>query len=159
MEYRGISVDKAALSRFDQLLGEGIKALTREIYDIAGGEFNINSTKQLGELLFDKLGLPPYGKTKTGYSTNVEVLEKLSGKHPIIEKIMEYRKLTKLKSTYADGLLNVISPDGRIHTSFNMTATATGRLSSTEPNLQNIPVRTELGGEFVKGLLQARVSP
>lgn len=150
MEYRGISVDKAALSRFDQLLGEGIKALTREIYDIAGGEFNINSTKQLGELLFDKLGLPPYGKTKTGYSTNVEVLEKLSGKHPIIEKIMEYRKLTKLKSTYADGLLNVISPDGRIHTSFNMTATATGRLSSTEPNLQNIPVRTELGGELRK---------
>jgi DNA polymerase-1 len=156
MEHRGITVDRAALSRFGSLLGEGIAALTKEIYEIAGEEFNINSTKQLGELLFDKLNLPPYGKTKTGYSTNVEVLEKLLGKHPIIEKIMDYRKLTKLKSTYADGLMNVLSPDGRIHTSFNMTATATGRLSSTEPNLQNIPVRTELGGELRKMFVAGR---
>jgi DNA polymerase-1 len=148
MEHRGITVDRNALRMYGRSLGEGIDALTAEIYTLAGGEFNINSTKQLGELLFDKLRLPPYGKTKTGYSTNVEVLEKLLGKHPIIEKIMDYRKLTKLKSTYADGLMNVIAADGRIHTSFNMTATATGRLSSTEPNLQNIPVRTELGGEL-----------
>ncbi len=148
MEFRGIAVDRAALARYGKTLGEGINGLTAEIYSLAGYEFNINSTKQLGELLFDKLRLPPYGKTKTGYSTSVEVLEKLLGMHPIIEKIMDYRKLTKLKSTYADGLADVIASDGRIRTSFNMTATATGRLSSAEPNLQNIPVRTELGGEL-----------
>lgn len=150
MEYRGFPVDRGALTDFGTELGAAIDALREDIYRLAGGEFNINSTKQLGELLFDKLGLPPYGKTKTGYSTNIEVLQRLVGKHPIIEMLIDYRKFTKLKSTYADGLVKVISPDGRIRTRFNMTATATGRLSSTEPNLQNIPVRTELGGQLRK---------
>ena len=123
--------------------------LVDQIYEDAGGEFNINSTRQLGEVLFEKLGLPAQKKTKTGYSTNVDVLEKLAGLHPIIPAILEYRQLTKLKSTYVEGLLKVISPkDGRIHTHFQQTVTATGRLSSTDPNLQNIPVRTELGREM-----------
>jgi len=147
MELRGFSVDKSALLRFGNALGIAIEQLQSEIYALAGEAFNINSTKKLGEILFDRLGLPPFGKTKTGYSTNIEVLEKLRDKHPIIEKLMDYRKLTKLKSTYADGLLRFIDPDNRIRTTFHMTATATGRLSSTEPNLQNIPVRSELGGE------------
>ena len=114
------------------------------------GEFNINSTKQLGEVLFERLNLPPVKKTKTGYSTNAEVLEKLADKHPMVRQVMEYRVLTKLKSTYADGLLKVIGPDGRIRTTFQNLVTATGRLSSTDPNLQNIPVRTELGSEIRK---------
>ena len=147
MERRGFRVDRDALTRFGASLGMEIETLQEDIFRLAGEEFNINSTKKLGEILFDRLGLPPYGKTKTGYSTNVEVLEKLRGKHPIVEKIMDYRKLTKLKSTYADALLRYIGPDERIHTTFNMTVTATGRLSSADPNLQNIPVRTELGGE------------
>ncbi len=147
MESRGFLVDREALTRFGSTLGVEIELLQKEIYALAGEEFNINSTKKLGEILFDKLALPPYGKTKTGYSTNIEVLEKLLGKHPIVGKIMDYRKLTKLKSTYADALLRYIGPDGRIHTTLNMTVTATGRLSSADPNLQNIPVRTELGGE------------
>ena len=150
MEHLGFPVEKAALARMGQTLGAGIEQLQQEIYALAGEEFNINSTKKLGEILFDRLGLPTFGKTKTGHSTNIEVLEKLRDKHPIVEKLIDYRKLTKLKSTYADGLLRFIGPDGRIHTSFNMTATATGRLSSTDPNLQNIPVRTELGGEVRK---------
>lgn len=150
MEHTGFAVDRAQLSAFGKSLGESITILQRDIYLLAGEEFNINSTKQLGHVLFDKLGLPVVSKTKTGYSTNIEVLEKLSDKHPIIEKLIDYRQLTKLKSTYADGLMKVISPDGRIRTCFNMTATATGRLSSTEPNLQNIPVRTDLGGELRK---------
>ena len=112
--------------------------------------FNINSPKQLGEILFDRLGLPAYKKTKRGYSTNAEVLEKLRWQHPIVEQILEYRQLTKLKSTYVDGLTKVMGPDCRIHTSFQNTVTATGRLSSTEPNLQNIPVRTPLGAEMRK---------
>ena len=120
------------------------------IFSYSGGDFNINSTKQLGELLFEKLGLPPVKKTKTGYSTNAEVLEKLKSKHPIIPAIMDYRMLTKLKSTYADGLMKVIDEDGRIRTTFQNLVTATGRLSSTEPNLQNIPVRTDLGAEIRK---------
>ena len=147
MESRGFLVDREALTRFGSTLGVEIEQLQKEIYALAGEEFNVNSTRKLGEILFDKLGLPPYGKTKTGYSTNIEVLEKLLGKHPIVGKIMDYRKLTKLKSTYADALLRYIGPDGRIHTTLNMTVTATGRLSSADPNLQNIPVRTELGGE------------
>lgn len=150
MEHTGFAVDRAQLSAFGKTLGDAISVLQQDIYRLAGGEFNINSTKQLGHVLFDILGLPVVSKTKTGVSTNIEVLEKLADKHPIIEKLIEYRQLTKLKSTYADGLMKVISPDGRIRTSFNMTATATGRLSSTEPNLQNIPVRTELGGELRK---------
>jgi len=145
MEYEGVLVDRAELITFGQALSIRIDDLQNAIWEHAGGSFNINSTKQLGTVLFEDLGLPPVKKTKTGYSTNVDVLNKLKGKHPIIELILEYRTLTKLKSTYADGLLKVISDDGRIHTNFNMTATATGRLSSTEPNLQNIPVRTELG--------------
>ena len=147
MEQRGFRVDRGALTRFGAALGAEIETLQGEIYALAGEEFNINSTKKLGEILFDRLSLPPYGKTKTGYSTNVEVLEKPRGKHPIVEKIMDYRKLTKLKSTYADALLRYVGPDERIHTTFHMTVTATGRLSSADPNLQNIPVRTELGGE------------
>ncbi|MFR4560948.1 MAG: DNA polymerase I, partial [Flavonifractor plautii] len=120
------------------------------IYELAGEEFNINSTQQFGRILFDKLGLPPVKKTKTGYSTNADVLEKLRDKHPIVEAVLDYRQLAKLKSTYVDGLTKVIAADGRIHTSFQNTVTATGRLSSTEPNLQNIPVRTELGAELRK---------
>jgi DNA polymerase-1 len=147
MESRGFPVDREALLRFGASLGVEIDTLQKEICALAGEDFNINSTKKLGEILFDKLGLPSYGKTKTGHSTNIEVLEKLVGKHPIVEKIIDYRKLTKLKSTYADALLRYIGPDGRIHTTLNMTVTATGRLSSADPNLQNIPVRTELGGE------------
>ena len=147
MEHQGFLVDRNALTEFGRSLGDSIEVLQSEISALAGEEFNINSPKKLGEILFDRLGLPSYGKTKTGHSTNIEVLEKLRGKHPIIERIIDYRKLTKLKSTYADALLRFIGPDGRIHTTFNMTATATGRLSSQDPNLQNIPVRTELGGE------------
>ena len=147
MERRGFRVDREALLRFGSSLGQAVEVLQSEICAMAGEDFNINSTKKLGEILFDRLGLPPYGKTKTGYSTNIEVLEKLRGKHPIVEKIIDYRKLTKLKSTYADGLLRYIGPDGRIRTTLNMTVTATGRLSSADPNLQNIPVRSELGGE------------
>ncbi len=148
MEHNGFLVDKQKLSDFGEQLGIQIDALQSEIYDLAGGPFNINSPKQLGEVLFDFLKLPAGKKTKTGYSTNVDVLERLRSKHPIIEKIIDFRTLTKLKSTYTDGLLKVIGSDGRIHTKFNMTATATGRLSSVEPNLQNIPVRKQLGGEL-----------
>ncbi|NCC67107.1 MAG: DNA polymerase I [Clostridia bacterium] len=150
MEREGFMVDRLALSQFGKLLSLRIDELQSEIWQLSGGQFNINSPKQLGEILFEKLMLPGGKKTKTGWSTNVDVLEGLRGKHPIIDKILEYRQYSKLKSTYADGLLKVIGPDGRIHTSFQMTVTATGRLSSTEPNLQNIPVRTELGAEIRK---------
>ena len=148
MERAGFYVDRQALYDFGESLNSGIAALQESIWDYAGGEFNINSPKQLGEVLFDKLMLPFAKKTKTGYSTNADVLEKLRGKHPIVDDVLEYRMLTKLKSTYADGLLKVISSDGRIHTNFQMTVTATGRLSSTEPNLQNIPVRKKLGAQI-----------
>ena len=148
MERAGMLVDRRALAAFGEMLDGRIEADVRIIYELAGEEFNINSTQQLGRVLFEQLGLPPVKKTKTGYSTNVEVLEKLRGKHPIIDVIMDYRQLAKLKSTYVDGLTKVIAPDGRIHTSFQNTVTATGRLSSTEPNLQNIPVRTELGAQL-----------
>ena len=150
MEKRGICIDKAFLSQFGEMLSRRIAECEELIYSYSEGPFNINSTRQLGELLFDKLGLPPVKKTKTGYSTNAEVLEKLKGKHPIVPAIMDYRMLTKLKSTYADGLLKEIREDGRIHTTFQNLVTATGRLSSTEPNLQNIPVRTDLGAEIRK---------
>ena len=148
MEHLGMLVDRQALAAFGALLDERIRADEALIYDLAGEQFNINSTQQFGHILFDKLGLPPVKKTKTGYSTSAEVLEKLRGKHPIVEAVLDYRQLAKLKSTYVDGLMKVIAPDGRIHTSFQNTVTATGRLSSTEPNLQNIPVRTELGAEL-----------
>ena len=148
MEAAGVHVDAKALHDFGQMLSERIEACQNLIFDCAGGEFNINSTQQLGELLFGQLGLPPVKKTKSGYSTNVEVLEKLRDKHPVVQAIMDYRMLTKLKSTYADGLQKEVAADGRIHTTFQNTVTATGRLSSTEPNLQNIPVRTELGSEI-----------
>ncbi|MBO7184392.1 MAG: DNA polymerase I [Oscillospiraceae bacterium] len=150
MEKRGIAVDKVQLQQFGQMLAQRISQCERLIFSYSDGNFNINSTKQLGELLFDKLGLPPVKKTKTGYSTNAEVLEKLKDKHPIIPAIMDYRMLTKLKSTYADGLMTALNADGRIRTTFQNMVTATGRLSSTEPNLQNIPVRTDLGAEIRK---------
>ena len=155
MERTGFLVDKAALAAYGESLVSGIDALQEEIWRLAGHKFNINSPKQLGEVLFEELMLPAGKKTKTGWSTNADVLEKLIGKHPIITDILDYRMLTKLKSTYADGLMKVISPDGRIHTNFKMTVTATGRLSSTEPNLQNIPVRRELGSEIRKMFVAA----
>lgn len=148
MEDEGILVDREALIAFGKSLGERISVLKEDIFGYAGGEFNINSPKALGEVLFEKLQLPAGKKTKTGYSTNVEVLEKLRPLHPIVDDVLQYRQLSKLLSTYADGLLKEIGPDGRIRTSFQNTVTATGRLSSTEPNLQNIPVRTELGSEI-----------
>ena len=148
MERRGVLVDKGALSRFGEMLTGRIADTQKEIYAQAGEEFNILSPKQLGHILFEKLGLPPIKKTKTGYSTNAEVLEKLQYQHPIVSLVLEYRQLTKLNSTYVEGLSKVIAGDGRIHTSFQNTVTATGRLSSTEPNLQNIPVRTALGAEM-----------
>jgi len=150
MEKAGVAIDRKQLEEFGVMLSQRISDCEAMIYSYSDGPFNINSTKQLGELLFDKLGLPPVKKTKTGYSTNADVLEKLKNKHPIIPAIMDYRMLTKLKSTYADGLLKVIDEDGRIRTTFQNLVTATGRLSSTEPNLQNIPVRTDLGAEIRK---------
>ncbi len=149
MQTVGCKVDTARLQAFGKELDTRVAELTEQIYEEAGEVFNINSTKMLGAILFEKLELPTRKKTKTGYSTNAEVLESLQGYHPIIGHVLEYRQLTKLKSTYVDGLLKVISPkDGRIHSHFQQTVTATGRLSSTEPNLQNIPVRTELGREL-----------
>ena len=150
MEASGFYVDRKALYDFGESLNDGIAQMQAGIWAHAGHEFNINSPKQLGEVLFEELMLPSGKKTKSGWSTNADVLEKLRGKHPIIGEILEYRMLTKLKSTYADGLLKVIAPDGRIHTNFQMTVTATGRLSSTEPNLQNIPVRKKLGAQIRK---------
>jgi DNA polymerase-1 len=150
MEMSGFLVDKDALTRFGSSLAGQIAEAEARIFELAHEKFNINSPKQLGVILFEKLMLPAPKKTKTGYSTNIEVLDSLVGKHPIISLIKSYRELTKLKSTYADGLLKVIGSDGRIRTHFQMTVTATGRLSSTEPNLQNIPVRKEIGGELRK---------
>ena len=150
MEQEGVAIDRAQLEQFGAMLAQRIDDCEKLIYGYSDGPFNINSTKQLGELLFEKLALPPVKKTKTGYSTNADVLEKLKNKHPIIPAIMDYRMLTKLKSTYADGLMKVICDDGRIRTTFQNLVTATGRLSSTEPNLQNIPVRTDLGAEIRK---------
>lgn len=148
MEREGFLVDREELEAFGETLKQRISEIQEEILTMAGEEFNINSTQQLGLILFEKLGLPVIKKTKTGYSTSIEVLERLQGMHPIIDLIMEYRQFTKLNSTYVDGLSRVIGEDGRIHTCFQNTVTATGRLSSTEPNLQNIPVRTPLGAEM-----------
>jgi len=155
MEIAGFLVDKNALTQFSADLTKNIAKTEALIYEHAHETFNINSPKQLGVILFEKLMLPAPKKTKTGYSTNIEVLDSLSQEHPIINLIKDYRELSKLKSTYAEGLLKVISPDGRIHTHFQMTVTATGRLSSTEPNLQNIPVRKEIGGELRKMFIAA----
>ena len=148
MERAGVLIDRQALAQYGEELADTIELLQNRIYQLAGEEFNINSPKQLGNILFDKLMLPAGKKTKTGWSTNADVLEKLRGKHPIIQEVLNYRTVTKLKSTYADGLLKVISEDGRIHSNFTMTVTATGRLSSVEPNLQNIPVRKEEGSQI-----------
>ncbi len=150
MENTGIAVDREALSAFGAMLSQRISDCESLIFGYAGESFNINSTKQLGTLLFETLGLPHGKKTKSGWSTNADVLESLKNKHPVVPAIMDYRMLTKLHSTYAEGLLKYIEEDGRIHTTFQNTVTATGRLSSTDPNLQNIPVRTELGGEIRK---------
>ena len=150
MEHEGFAADKEGIENFSEKLQIRIAELTDEIYNNVGYEFNINSPKQLGIALFEELGLPVIKKTKSGYSTNAEVLEKLENAHPVIPLITEYRQLTKLKSTYCDGLLKVIGKDGRIHTSFNQVETRTGRISSLEPNLQNIPIRTELGREMRK---------
>ena len=145
MEQTGVRIEAEALKTYGDELGGRIVELEKEIYDLAGEAFNINSPKQLGVILFEKLGMPHAKKTKTGYSTAADVLDKLAPDYPIVAKILEYRQHTKLKSTYADGLAAYIGNDGRIHGKFNQTVTATGRLSSTEPNLQNIPVRMELG--------------
>ncbi len=148
MEQVGVQVDKDRLKEFSAKLAGMEEELKQEIYQQAGEEFNINSPIQLGSILFERLGLPASKKTKKGYSTSAEVLEKLAPEYPIVNKILQYRQITKLKSTYADGLVGYIGPDGRIHGTFNQTITATGRISSTEPNLQNIPIRTELGQEI-----------
>ena len=148
MENNGILVDREALIAYGDMLKEKISVVEKEVYELAGTQFNINSPKQLGEVLFGQMGLPGGKKTKTGYSTSADVLEKLAPEHPVVGKVLEYRQLTKLNSTYADGLLQYISEDGRIHGKFNQTITATGRISSTEPNLQNIPIRMELGSRI-----------
>ena len=151
MEYEGVLVDKEMLSEYSVSLSSKVENLSKEICELAGSEFNVNSPKQLGEVLFEKLNLPIIKKTKSGYSTDSEVLEKLSAEHPIVEKVLEYRFLAKLKATYVDGMLGLINPTTqRIHAKFNQTVTATGRISCTEPNLQNIPIRTELGRELRK---------
>lgn len=150
MEVRGIRVNREALKEYGDKLSDGIENLESKIYELAGEKFNINSPKQLGVILFEKLRLPFAKKTKTGYSTSADILDKLVNEHPVIRMILEYRQITKLKSTYADGLAVYIGSDGRIHGKFHQTITATGRISSTEPNLQNIPIRMELGREIRK---------
>jgi len=154
MEFAGIALDVAALSEMSKDLERQLDNLIRDIHADAGSQFNINSTQQLGEILFKKLNLPTVRKTKTGFSTDVAVLETLRGMHPIIERLLEYRQLTKLKSTYIDALPSLINPrTGRVHTSFNQTIAATGRLSSSDPNLQNIPIRTEIGRSIRKAFV------
>lgn len=150
MQYEGIYIDKQELLDFGKELQEKIDILIQEIYELTGEEFNINSTKQLGEILFEKLKLTAKKKTKTGYSTDVDVLEKIKYEHPVIEKILEYRQLQKLNSTYVEGLIPYIDETGRIHSKFHQTVTTTGRISSTDPNLQNIPTRMELGRKLRK---------
>ena len=151
MQINGFMVDEKMLTEFSEMLDGRINTLTKDIYFTSGVEFNINSPKQLGEVLFDRLKLPVIKKTKTGYSTNIDVLERLKGNHEIIDMLIEYRQLVKLKSTYADGLLSVINPNtGKIHSKFNQTVTVTGRISSTEPNMQNIPIKLDLGREIRK---------
>lgn len=146
MEIEGMHVNKEALEEYGHNINSQLEEKTQKIYSLAGEEFNINSPKQLGEILFEKLQLPVQKKNKTGYSTDNEVLEKLNGKHEIIQELLEYRQISKIKSTYVDGLLPLINKeDSRIHSKFHQTVTATGRISSTEPNLQNIPIKLELG--------------
>lgn len=156
METQGFAVDKEILNQIGFELSEEIDLLTAQIHDLAGEEFNINSPKQLGVILFEKLNLPALKKTKTGYSTNAEVLDELSSKHGIVEKILNYRQLVKLKSTYIDGLIGSINEDGKIHSSFNQTVTTTGRISSTEPNLQNIPIKLEQGRRIRKAFIPTK---
>lgn len=150
MENVGFAVDRQGIADYGSMLSQQIAQLEADIYQAAGSQFNINSPKQLGKVLFEDLHLPVKKKTKSGYSTNAEVLESLRYEHPVVEMVLQYRTLAKLNSTYCEGLLKVIAEDGRIHSSFNQTETRTGRISSTEPNLQNIPVRTELGREMRK---------
>ena len=151
MQWNGMYLDETELEDYGQELKDRLEILTQEIYEICGEEFNINSTKQLGEILFEKLRLPVVKKTKSGYSTDVDVLEKLKQEHPVIEKLLEYRQLMKLNSTYVEGMKPYINPKTkRIHSFFHQTITATGRISSTEPNLQNIPTRFELGKQLRK---------
>ena len=150
MELAGFKIDSDGISNYGEELKSMEEDLRQRIYSYAGEEFNIGSPKQLGEVLFEKMGLPSFKKTKTGYSTDAETLQKLLSKHPIVEDILEYRQVSKLRSTYAEGLVKAVSEDGRIHSILNQTGTATGRLSSSEPNLQNIPVKTELGRRFRK---------
>lgn len=156
MQFNGMIVDEQELKDFGKTLKEQLDTLTKEIYSLCGEEFNINSHQQLGRILFEKLKLPVYKKTKNGYTTDVEVLEKLKGEHPVIEKILEYRTLTKLNSTYVEGLIPYVNPKtNKIHSSFHQTITATGRISSTDPNLQNIPTRAELGKQIRKAFKPA----
>ena len=154
MEHEGFRTDKKILEGFGVVLAEQIGELTKQIYGLAGEEFNINSPLQLGNILFEKLGLPAGKKTKRGYSTSADILEKLMDKHPIIPLILEYRTVSKLKSTYVDGLIPLISStDGKVHAHFNQTVTTTGRISCTEPNLQNIPIRQEMGRKLRKAFI------
>ncbi len=150
MQIAGVLVDKETLESYQKALAKKVESLNDEIMEIAGEEFNVNSPKQLGHILFEVLGIYAPKKTKSGYSTDADTLDKIKYDHPIVKKILEYRTLAKLKSTYADGLLPLVKEDGRIHASFNQTVTATGRISCSDPNLQNIPIRTELGREFRK---------
>ena len=154
LEYEGVKINRAYLEELGKELNTRIEALTQKLYDTAGEEFNLNSSKQLGVILFEKLGLPVIKKTKTGYSTDAEVLDTLAEEYEFVKDILEYRQLTKLKSTYIDGILKLVRPDtGKVHTTFNQTITATGRLSSTEPNLQNIPIKTEEGKRIRKAFV------
>ena len=148
MEDLGFGVDAEGIEKYGEMLDKKIYEMQKQIYDYVGYEFNINSPKQLGSALFESLGLPAGKKTKSGYSTSAEVLEGIRYAHPVVDDILEYRTLTKLKSTYCDGMIKVIEKDGRIHSKFNQVETRTGRISSTEPNLQNIPVRTDIGREL-----------
>jgi DNA polymerase I len=155
MEHAGVGVDRAELQRLRDRMTTEVEQLRLQICEDAGFEFNVNSTLKLREILFDQLGLTPQKKTKTGYSTDASSLEKLAGQHPIIEHLLAYREVEKLRSTYGDGLLNEVAPDGRIHATFNQTVARTGRLSSDQPNLHNIPVRSELGREFRRAFVPA----
>lgn len=150
MEHFGVSIDRDGVKSFGAELSEMIEETKQMIYDDAGHEFNISSPKQLGTVLFEELGLPAKKKTKSGYSTNADVLEELRNYSPIVDNVLKYRQYTKLNSTYVDALLDKVAEDGRIHTCFRQTETRTGRISSTEPNVQNIPVRTELGSQMRK---------
>lgn len=153
MEHEGIIVDEKVLDEIGDALAEEIQGLEASIYEDAGKEFNINSTKQLAEVLFEDLKLTPIKKTKTGYSTSQDVLEKIRKEHTIVEDILKYRQLAKIQSTYVEGLKAEIAPDGKIHSQFQQTITATGRISSTNPNLQNIPIKTDVGRSIRKAFL------